>query len=144
MAGSSVTFTYDDGGDGIGLTGSIRQVIIDWVSDSATGAASGTSHKIVGTLIKAVTIPGAGGSAPTDNYDITLSDGNVTDFLANCKTGLANRDTANTEEVYFFLVDQDSSPLSLAARPVVCDTLAVAISNAGNTKTGRIILYYRR
>ena len=55
MAGSAMTFAYDDGHDGSGLRGGIRKVLIDWTSDSATGAVTGTTAKIVGEHI--ITIP---------------------------------------------------------------------------------------
>lgn len=136
MAGSSMTFTYDD-------LGSIRKVIVDWLSDDASGAVSGTTAKITGTLIKGVTNPGA--TAPTDNYDIAITDEEGADVLAGviAASTLANRDTTNTETVNFFLLNTDASPLSMAAFPVVCDKLTIAITAAGNAKAGRLILYYR-
>jgi hypothetical protein len=143
MTGSSMTFTYDDGSDGDGVACGIRKVLVAWTSDSATGSVTGTSRKIVGTLIKAQTVPGAGGAAPTDNYDIAITDTNSVDVLGNCKQNVQNRDTANTEEVYFELLNADATALSMAAFPVVCDQLAVAVTNAGNSKTGTLVLYYR-
>jgi len=136
MAGSSMTFTYDE-------IGNIQKIIADWTSDSATGAVSGTTKKIIGTLIKGVTDPGA--TAPDDNYDIAITDEESLDVLTSCVAAstLANRDTANTEEIYFFLKNADASPLSVAAFPVVADKLTIAITNAGNSKTGQLIIYYR-
>lgn len=141
MTGSSMTFTYDDGSDGAGVFGGIKRILVDWVSDSATGAVSGTSRKIVGELIKGVTDPGT--PAPTDNYDINITDEDGVDVLAACKKGLADRDTANSEQQYFLLLNDDTAPLSMAKHPVVCDQLTIAITNAGNSKAGQLILYYR-
>lgn len=142
MAGSSVTITYDDGVDGAGYRGSIRKVIADWVSDDTAGTASGTTRKIVGRLIKIQTDPGS--AAPTDNWDVTITDSEGVDVLAKCQnaTALINRDTANTEETYLYILNADTSPIGIAAFPVVCDTLTVSIANAGNSKTGQVILYY--
>ena len=134
MAGSSMTFTYDD-------LGAIRKVIADWVSDSATGAVSGTTKKITGQLIKGVTDPGA--TAPTDNYDIAITDEENADVLANCVDNLADRDTANTETVYFLVSDLAATDPGGAVHPVVCDVLTIAVTNAGNSKTGQLDLYYR-
>lgn len=138
MAGAVMTFTYDD-------TGPIHKIIADWTSDSATGAVSGETKKITGTLIKGVTNPAAAGAAPTDNYDITVTDEEGADVLASviAASSLANRDTANTEENYFFVLNRDASALSMAAFPVVADKLTIAIANAGNSKQGRLIIYYR-
>lgn len=141
MAGSSMTFSYDDGADYAGERNSIRKVIVDWVSDDSTGAVSGTSAKIVGTLVKAVTDPGT--AAPTDDYDITITDEEGVDVLTNVQSSLANRDTANSEEVYFLVKDAAGTPLAQSVHPVVCDKLTFAVANAGNSKTGQIQLYYR-
>ncbi len=139
-----MTFAYDDGQDGRSMRAGIRKIIATWVSDSATGAASGTTAgKVCGSLLKAVTIPASGGSAPTDNYDIAITDENSVDVLGSCKKGLADRDTANTEEQYFLLLNNDGTALSMALFPVVCEKLTFAVTNAGNSKGGTITLYYK-
>lgn len=135
MAGSAMTFAYDD-------EGPVRRVVVDWTSDDGTGAVSGTTRKIVGALVRGVTDP-SGTAAPTDDYDVTITDENGVDVLAGCQKTLANRDTANTEEAYFFLLNADASAVAEAAFPVVCDKLTVAVTNAGNSKQGRIVVYYR-
>jgi hypothetical protein len=145
MAGSSMTFTYDDGADGAGRRGSIRKVIADFVTDSATGSVAGTSRKISGELIKIVTDPGA--TAPTDNWDVVLTDEEGVDLSVNMDdaaiAALIARDTANTEETYLCLFDTAAGTSRVAAFPVVCDKLTITVNNAGNAKTGQIILYYR-
>ncbi len=143
MTGSSMTFTYDDGIDGAGIPCGIKRIICDWVSDASAGTASGTTRKIVGELIKGVTDPAASTSDPTDNYDITITDEKSVDVLAACKKGLADRDTANNEQQYFLILNDDTSALSTAKHPVVCDKLTVAVAAAGNSKAGQLILYYR-
>lgn len=140
MAGSAMTFTYDNGSDFRGQYCNVRKVIVAWTSDDTTGAVTGTTGKIVGMLIKGVTDPGA--TAPTDNYDIAITDEESVDVLAGCSAGLGNRDTANTEEVYFTLKDTAGTG-NIAAFPIVCDALTIAVTNAGNSKTGQLILYYR-
>ncbi len=134
MAGSSMTFTYDN-------LGTLRKVIVDWTSDDTTGAVSGTSKKITGTLIKAITDPSA--TAPTANYDIAITNGESVNVLGGCESDLANRHTANTEEVYFMVVDGAGTPLAQPIQPVVSDVLTFSVTNAGNSKLGQIILFYR-
>lgn len=143
MAGSSMTFTYDDGADGAGNRGRIRRIICDWVSDDSAGTASATTRKIVGELIKVVTDPG--GTAPTDNWDTVITDPEGVDVTAACMNAalLIARDTANTEETYLYLKEASGTPIGIGAFPVVCDPLTVAVANAGNSKTGQIIIYYR-
>lgn len=135
MAGSSWTFTYDRG------PGPIKRVIADWVSDASDGTvtATATACKIVGRLIKAITDPGS--VAPTDNYDITMTDDEGVNVLSACQGTLADRDTANTEEQYFLVKDLAGTPLAQSIHPVVCSALTFAIANAGNSKTGQVILF---
>jgi hypothetical protein len=144
MAGSSTSVTYDDGADGAGHQGSIRKVLIDFTTDDTTGSVAVTTRKIVGELIKIVTDPG--GTAPTDSYDIVLTDEEGVDLSVHMDdvaiAALIARDTANTEETYLPLEDTAGTG-RIAAFPVVCDKLTVTVNNAGNSKTGQIILYYR-
>lgn len=145
MAGSSVTITYDDGQDGATMShrGRIRKVIADWVSDDSAGTAAGTTRKIVGELIKVVTDPGT--AAPTDNWDVIITDEEGVDVCAACmnSAALIARDTSNTEQTYLYLQESSGTPIGISAFPVVCDKLTISIANAGNSKTGQVILYYR-
>lgn len=144
MAGSSMTFTYDDGIDGAGGRGSIRKVICDFVTDSSAGTASGTTRKISGELIKVVTDPGT--AAPTADWDVVLTDEKGADLSIHMDdvaiAALIARHTSTTLETYLPLEDTAGTG-RVGAWPVVCDALTVAVANAGNSKTGQIILYYR-
>lgn len=146
MAGSSMTFTYDNGdlGASIGGVGSIRKVIAAFTTDDATGSVNGTTEKISGELIKIVTDPGA--AAPTDNWDVVLTDEEGVDLSVHLSdvaiAALIARDTANTEETYLPLEDE-AGTARVSLWPVVCDKLTITVNNAGNAKTGQIILYYR-
>ena len=124
MAGT-VTFTYDE-------IGPIKRIIVDWESD-ASGDADDVSRKISGTLIKGVTNPGA--PAPTDDYDIVITDEAGLNVLGQSVDDLIDRDTATTEEVYFNIGAASSFV------PVVADLLTFTISNAGNATQGQIIIY---
>lgn len=145
MAGSSMTFTYDDGVDGVGVRGSIRKVIAEFLTDDSTGSVAGTTRKISGELIKIVTDPGS--AAPTENWDVVLTDEEGVDLSVHMSDGviaaLIARDTANTEETYLTLEDTAAGTSAMAAFPVVCDKLTITVNNAGNAKTGQIIIYYR-
>ncbi len=121
MAGSSAAITRRGG--------YIKAIVIDWVSDDTTGAASNSFH-IDGQLIRLVTNPGA--TAPTDNYDITLPDSNAFDTLQGLGV---NRDTATTEQ-------QNIVISGTSVHPAVNDTVTFTIANAGNSKTGQAVIYY--
>lgn len=136
---ASYTVTYDDGSDHNGRLNGVRRAIIDWVSAS-DGTVTATV-RVVGTLVKAVTNPGT--AAPTDNYDIAITDGEGVNILTACQSTLANRHTSTTQEVYFLVLDAAGTPLAQSVHPVVCDTLSVAVTSAGDSKDGRIVLYYK-
>lgn len=137
MAGSSMTFAQD-------TRGCLRRLICTFTSDDAAGTASGTTAKICGRFLKVVTDPGAGGVAPTDNWDVVVTDENGLSPFAVCQNAAAllTRDTANTEETYLYLVNTDGTASGIASYPVVCGVLTVAVANAGNSKTGTITFYY--
>lgn len=137
-----MTFSYDEGHDGAGGRGRIKKLIADWVSDDSNGTASGTTRKIVGRLIKIVTDPGS--AAPTDNYNVTIVDPKSVNVVAGCQNAadLGTRHTTTTQETYLYLENADDTPIGTSLFPVVCDALTIGVANAGNSKTGQIILYY--
>jgi len=106
----------------------ITRIVIDWVS-AADGSCTKALDAIYGYLVKMVTDPGS--TAPTDNYDITLIDQDGADALAGAG---ADRDTANTEQVY---------PVASGAQvPVfLCGTHTFTIAAAGDSKVGKTVLY---
>lgn len=123
MAGMVVTTT-------VARPLSVTKITFDWLSDDADGTATGaTATAIDGDLIGFTTIPDGGGAAPTDNYDVTVTDADGHDILLGA--GL-NRDTATTEHV---------TGASLAA--AAASVLTVNVSNAGNANAGNVILYIR-
>ena len=128
----AMVFTYDE-------IGPVHVIIGTWTSDGS-GDASDTTKKIVGELIKGVTNPGS--AAPTDDYDITVSDEDSFNVLTSTDDDLLNRDTSNTEEVYFFEKDHAGTPLAQPVRPVVADKLTIAVANAGSAKNGVLKLYW--
>lgn len=138
MAGT-ITFDYDEGADGAGNWHPYRKVICSWTSDSS-GDASGTTKKLVGTLVKATTNPTDG---PTDNYDITLADEDGVNLLGGCDDDLTDRDTANSEEVYFLVKDHAGTPLAQSIHPVVCGVVTVTVAAAGSIKSGVLNLFLR-
>lgn len=128
----TVTITYSEGNNT-----PIRTVTWTWTCD-ASGNASGTDTKsITGTALRFVTKPTDG---PTDNYDIVVNDAQGVDIA---RGALANRDTTNAEEAlpaaevtinahtYATFGTQFDGPLSMS------------VSNAGNAKSGVLIMYYR-
>ena len=103
----------------------VGTISIPWTSDSG-GAATVAIAAFRGYIRRFVTDPAAAGDAPTDNYDITITDANGADVLAG--TG-ADRDTANSESV-------------TPAQAILVDgALSLVVANAGNAKSGTVVLY---
>ena len=122
MAGSSVTFTEI-------VFGSVKKIKAEWVSDSASGAVSGTTTRTYsGRFLGLITDPGA--TAPDDNYSVTITDSDAVDLLLGSATG--NRDTADTE----FIKEADMAGVAMSK-------LTFNVSSAGNSKTGSIYLLIR-
>jgi hypothetical protein len=108
----------------------VNSMTLSWTSDSS-GDATATTGAIFGTILRVATNPGA--TAPTDNYDVTLSDADGFDILYGLG---ANRDTANTESI------SPVDPVS-GVPPVVAGPLSLSVSSAGASKVGTVVIYYR-
>lgn len=132
----AMTFTYDETLKDRGFT----RVIATWTSNGS-GAASGTSKRVAGSLIKGVTDPGT--AAPSANYDITITDEEGVNILGGTQDDLTDRHTSNTEEEYFLVLDDAGTPLAQSLHPVVCGAITVTVANAGDTKDGVLYLYLK-
>lgn len=111
------------------LVGSVKKVSWAWTSTSGGAADGQTVASYNGAIERLVTVPAGGGSAPTDNYDITITDEDGVDVLMGAG---ADRDTANTEQV-------NASSLGVVAN----DRLTLNVAAAGNAKSGTVHLYIR-
>jgi len=116
-------------------TGNIRKVVFACTADAADGSFPATvlTAKFEGRLLVLETDPGS--TAPTDNYDLVITNAAGADVLQGVG---ANRDTTNTEQAQIVV-----SGTSL--RPTVdeTDVLTLAITNnAVNSATVAIVLYY--
>jgi hypothetical protein len=108
----------------------VRKVVFTWLS-SAGGAADGvTTEYHTGRVIYAAQLPDGGGTQPTDLYDVTVTDGDGVDVLKGLGADLSN--AAPT-----YKADSDG----LGA--VVESKLTLAVTNAGNAKGGKTLVYIR-
>lgn len=105
--------------------GKVDLIKWDWTSTAGGAASDVTTQAYNGKVVWLVTDPGA--TAPTDNWDLTITDDNGIDVLAGAG---ADRDTANTEYV---------ASASLGA--VATSVLTMNVTNAGNAKDGAVYLY---
>lgn len=137
----AMVITYDGDPDRLDGPQRVRKIIGTWTSDGS-GDASASTKKIAGRILKIATNPGA--TAPTDNYDITVTDANSLEIFAVAIAAQQpiNRDTANSEQQYPMVLNSDASALAMAIQPVVCDVLTIAVANAGAAKNGVLEIYW--
>ena len=108
--------------------GPLHQFVYTWTSDSSGDATETTTSTYSGEILSLVTIPD-GTAAPTDNYDVVVTDSNGVDILYG---GGADRDTLNTEYV-------QGTSLGVIAT----SALTFTIADAGDTKEGTVIVTLR-
>jgi hypothetical protein len=127
----TMSFSYESIGEWLLVTAA-------WTSD-ASGDASDTTARIVGSLVKATTIPD-GTAPPSPNYDITLTDDEGIDILAPCALSLADRSNVAAEAIYCIF---NGTSEQVASYPAVADAITVTVDNAGVTKAGVLKLLFR-
>lgn len=120
MAGSITTTTSD-------LGSGITKYSIAWLSDASGVVSVSTVAVRRGRLAQIKYIPDAGGTQPTDLYDLTCLDANNVDVLAGDGANLSN---ANSK------ITVPTAPILLEA-----GNLVPTNANAGNAKGGTLILY---
>ncbi len=119
MAGSIVVTSSD-------LGGGVTKYSVAWLSDAA-GAVSGNSFDVRrGRLLQTKFVPDGGGTAPTNLYDVTLTDADGADLL------VANgADKSSTVASWY----APANPIILEGGPVT-----PVLANAGNAKGGTLVL----
>lgn len=101
----------------------VTKIVWSWTSATDGTASASTNHTYTGKVRRIVTDPGA--TAPTDDYDITLTDGDGYDLLDG--NGV-NLDTSVTE-------------VRAVTGVVFGSTLTLNVANAGAEKVGKLIVY---
>ncbi len=115
--------------------GNIRKLVFDCTADSGDGSFDDytVTTKFEGRLLDLETNPG--GTAPDDNYDITLEDGGGHDVLEGVG---ANRHTTTTQKVAIVYSGTGTHPTVDES-----DTLTLKIANNSvNSATTSIAIYY--
>lgn len=109
----------------------INQYTIAWTS-SAGGAVSANPFSVTQGHIQSVKfVPASGGTQPSDLYDATLKDADGIDILNAQAANLSNSVGA-----YFQFNPPFYFPGSASSQ-----TLDLVIANAGNAKSGSVILW---
>lgn len=103
----------------------VHKIKWSWTSTAGGAASLITDRTYAGEVLAVLTDPD-GSAAPTDNYDVTITDTEGYDVLQGAG---ADRDTANTETAV------------PAAKSIAFGQLTLNVSNAGNAKSGVVVLY---
>lgn len=106
--------------------GNVHKIQWSWTSAIGGAADKVTAANYAGDVLALVTDPGA--TAPTDNYDITITDPDGYDVMQGAG---ADRDTANTETAV------------PAKASVAFGKLTLNVAAAGDAKAGVATLYIR-
>lgn len=136
MAGSVVATRTEVPGTGV------RKVSLRWTSDAA-GAVSGNSVELpAGSLVAVAVKPDAGGTAPTDLYDVTLScDEHSTGATPVDELGGLGANLSSTLSAHLVPLGVASSSLR---RWLHGGGYTLVVANAGNAKSGLVDLYLSR
>lgn len=121
------------------------EVSMAWTS-TAGGAvsasaltASGNPLNVFGTLLRAVSIPGTGGDAPTTGFDVSLATADGIDLLSGEGQNLT---TANTE-IAPMQAASDGSNDAIIPRQVD-GQFTLTVTQAGSAKSGVLVVYMKR
>ena|SRR3990167_394107 len=127
MAGSSNAVTKEAASNN-----SVSKLTWDWVADSANGSVptAQTTDTITGFVLFGETNPGS--TAPTDNYDITITNEEGTDVFGGA---LMDRDTANNEQA------MPAIGGGYGPRFVNSKLTMTLTNNAVNSATGRLVVF---
>jgi hypothetical protein len=107
---------------------SLKRVKFVWISDAAGAADATTTEYYDGQIIMFATVPGTGGTQPTNAYDVVLKNADGVDMLAGAG---ADRSNVNTE----FLTANIGG--------FAAEKMVLGITNAGNAKAGTIYAWVR-
>lgn len=112
--------------------------VFAWVSDSGGIATVPSSIPVSGRIERVVIVPSAS-AAPTSLYDVTLTDSNSIDVLAGQG---ANLSATVSSSVCPGTPLKDGTTVSVT--PTAVDSiLTLNVTNAGNTKSGTVVVYVR-
>lgn len=109
--------------------GVVKMVKFSWTSSAGGAADATTTEYYSGAVERMVTVPGSGGDAPTAAYDVAITDKHGIDVLLGAG---ANRSATAQDSV-----------LAASLGFVANTQLTLAVTNAGNAKSGTVYLYIR-
>ena len=117
----------------------VRPYVCTWTSNSSGAASETVNLAQAGEMVEVEFVPGSGGDQPSNAYDVTAVDAYGFDVLMGQGANLGN---STVTKVCPTIPAKDGTTTSTTTQ-VVRGTLTVAVSNAGNTKSGTIVFSVR-
>lgn len=111
----------------------------DWVSAADGTATVPSTIAVSGAIARVVFDPGS--PAPTADYDVTLTDENGIDVLAGQGTNVTLSATV-ASHVCPGVPLKDGTTTGIVV-PIVDGILTLNVTNAGNSKAGKVVVYVR-
>jgi hypothetical protein len=106
-----------------------KRLVFSWTSDADGDAQIVTDGVYDGKLIMTVFVPGEDGDQPSDEYDVALVDSVGIDLFGGQGANLSNTALSVATE---------------AQTLVACgERLTLNVENAGDTKSGTVVVYIR-
>lgn len=118
--------------------GQTVKISLAWTSDASAGTISNTFGPVMGFITAAEFVPGAGGTQPSDAYDLTITDAAGVDQLGGAGANLSN---SVATKVPVFITDGSNKIPNIVSEGATGLTLVGA--NCGNSKTGTVNLFLR-
>jgi hypothetical protein len=112
------------------LWDTVKKVMFTWTSSSLGAADKQSTTPVTGGVLRVVQVPNGGGTQPTDQYDVTVLDDDGTDVLTALGANISNAAVS---------VKTDKDGLGA----VQGSKLYLHVTNAGNAKGGKTIVYLR-
>jgi hypothetical protein len=108
------------------LSGAVKKVIFDWLTDASGDATKSTTNGINGIIQSVIFVPDTSATQPSDQYDVTILDDSSIDLLNGQGLNLSNVNTV-------VLVDNFN--------PIPGNKLNLVVDNGGNAKGGVVYVY---
>jgi hypothetical protein len=113
---------------------SVKKVKFDWTSTTGGAAGDTTTNSYSGEIYRVIFDPSTG-SQPSASYDVAVNDSDGYDVL----NGLGTDCTNSAADVF----GVSTGGVVKAPLSAVSSKLTLAVTNAGDTKAGSVILYIR-
>lgn len=114
----------------------MERINFEWISTSTGGAEDTTTNSYDGLVYRVIIAPGSSDSIPSSGYAVAINDSDGYDIL----NGLGTDSSTGAADHYGILTTGGvvSTPIS-----AVSSKLTLAVTGAGSSNSGEVIVYIR-